>query len=59
MAAPTLSVPSPSPQPNWFTYSGVLINSLLAIVERAETRIQPTGPLTIDEVLDRVNRRAI
>jgi hypothetical protein len=56
MAYTTVSVPSASPQENRPTYAGDLISSLVAMVERAEQ--VPLPPLTIDEVLDRVNRRA-
>jgi hypothetical protein len=70
MAYTTVSVPSASPQPNWFTYTGELISSLIAIVERAEKKSRSTdiddddmlereprvGPLTIDEVLNASRR---
>ena len=72
MASPTLSVPSPFPQPKWFTHDGRLISSLIAIVEKLEKKIHPTdagddvmlegeprvGPLTIDKVLDGTARRS-
>lgn len=72
MASPTLSVPSPFPQPRCFTHDGRLISSLIAIVEQIEKKIRPTdagddamlereprvGPLTIDEVLDGTARRS-
>jgi hypothetical protein len=62
MAYTTVSVPSLSPQPSWFTYTGELISSLFAIVEKAE-QVRPEDakdlereprPLTVDEVLDGV-----
>jgi len=70
MAYTTLSVASPFPQPRCFTYTGELIRSLLAIVEKTEKKIRQTdagddvmlereprvGPITIDEVLDGARR---